>query len=238
MSYLGGVTASRDYQPGDIDLLTLHRFLTLNVDKIERVMLENTPDDSDGDLDSLVKEEGRARTHLARKKLFAQLSTLLALLGSPRDVSKVVETSGKSQIKSTLALAPDVGYSEFRERMMKQGIEKRAQELQARQYFYIRKQPRDRRPVVYFIARRTVPDTLDMELFLYVLLNTLEAVENKKFDLVLDWYLFDLSNTLVVPNFLLPTSGALNGCCFCTTFFPQRSHRICFLLSFTIRPVL
>lgn len=170
--------------------MKLHRHLALNIDKIEETVVEEQDGHEHG---SLVKKEGD-RSHLDRKKLFAQLSTLLALLGSPPDIKKILRNNnanGNSAKNFLLTLnADNSSYSEFISRMQaKSGIMKRSDEFRDRHCFYARGISTEKRSVVYYIARRVVPDSLDMDSFIYFLLNTLKVVENE-YDLVIDWYPF------------------------------------------------
>jgi hypothetical protein len=167
--------------------MKLHRYLSINIDKIETGLMFDNRITVSGARDSTNKQD------LDKKKLFAQLTELLALLGQPPDAGRLAQSANASTGASAASgninpkASLNVHYIEFINRVQaKKGKSKGVEELRAKNCLYQRGISNERRPVVYYVARRVTPDSFDMDLFLYFLLGTLQSVGNLQFDLVID----------------------------------------------------
>ncbi|KAJ3082728.1 Neurofibromin 1, partial [Quaeritorhiza haematococci] len=143
-------------------------------------------------------------TGIPKKKFFAQLSTLLAQLGPPPDTSKLELTmssqaitgpNGHHRYNSGTIGSSHTLFMDFMMRVEgRAGSMKAVQALKERKCFYEGGMSKDRHPVLYYIARRFLPDAMDLEIVLYYILITLKPIMNKPFELVIDMTQFSGEN--------------------------------------------
>ncbi|KAI8801315.1 hypothetical protein BJ742DRAFT_685193 [Cladochytrium replicatum] len=184
----------------EMDILRLHKHLANNLDKIERL-----PAATIGTLyQPAILESGKgansrpvARSTAAAKQIIASVSTLLAQLGAVPDVPRL-ETRGGSSMggvqsdfgNGRLGVGPAMTKQHILEFMIRvesrPGLNKALEVLRERKVFYEGPPSKERHPVFYYIARRFVNETIDMELFLYFLLITLRSVVNRQWEFVVD----------------------------------------------------
>ncbi|KAJ3221156.1 Ras GTPase activating protein ira2, partial [Clydaea vesicula] len=171
----------------EVEFMRLHRYLTLNLDKMERILVGGSKIESDDQ-----------KNVLPRKKLFAQLSTLLARLGSPPDLQKIESSLQSKSIASdsstkgiisalTTGNSKSQFYTDFLTKVEnRSGYMKYVGNLRNRKVFFEEGVSKERRPVLYYICRRVLPGSLDIDIFVYFFIISLKSVANKPFDLVVD----------------------------------------------------
>ncbi|RKO91665.1 hypothetical protein BDK51DRAFT_19343, partial [Blyttiomyces helicus] len=134
---------------------------------------------------------------MTRKKAFAKLSTLLAQLGPAPEVSRLELAMNRSESvapgnhprsnSSGGGVVASQMFLEFMARVEgRAGSAKAAEALKERKCFFEGGVSKERRPVLYYISRRVIPDAMDMELVIYFILLKLKPHMTKPFDLVVD----------------------------------------------------
>ncbi|KAJ3330367.1 Ras GTPase activating protein ira2 [Blyttiomyces sp. JEL0837] len=175
----------------EYDLMRLHRVLALNLDKIENANLSLTI--------GFGRSAETSERANSRKAMFASLSTLVAQLGPAPDATRLrlaLISKERSRARG-FSLPTDVTqvYQDFVQRVQnRSGIEKALEVLKERGVFYEEGVSKDGRPVVYYIARRVHPDSIDMELLLYHLLRVLKTATSKRVEIILDVTHFSVDN--------------------------------------------
>ncbi|KAJ3097067.1 Ras GTPase activating protein ira2 [Phlyctochytrium planicorne] len=176
----------------EYDLLRLHRVLALNLDKIEGSSVLNSGRPG---LDS------PSVTATSKKLLMKELSTLLAQLGPAPDLSRlrqalISKESWKHDRHATGAgVTPGMSTEEFIMRIQKRpGADKALEVFRERNICYVKGVSRDRIPVVYFVARRIQPHSIDMELLLLYILTVIKSVASPSFDICVDVSYFSINN--------------------------------------------
>ncbi|KAI9261580.1 hypothetical protein BDA99DRAFT_547292 [Phascolomyces articulosus] len=161
----------------DKDYALLHRVLADNMERISRDLATRR-------LRHLNDQDSVA----AWKRSFDKFANLLAQLGRPPEIPKQ-EFSGMRSYKFAAA---NQLYAEFMRRNGHRSIES----IGSKNIFYEAGTSKAGRPVFYFILRNVVADSIDFELLIYFILQTLERVANKSCELVLDLTQFGPSNEI------------------------------------------
>lgn len=195
----------------------LHRYLSFNLDKIEKIFgimnqttvgnigggVGNTTQQAEngGDNQPVPAESDYSSrgNNLPKKKLFTQLSTLLAQLGTPPDVSKMVTkkegVARTPESRGSGIIIPNHILSEFLLRVeARSGCAIHVESLKEKKFFYEGGLSKERRPVVYYVARRVLPDALEMEMVIYFIITTLRTLWSKPFEMVVDCTQFSGEN--------------------------------------------
>ncbi|KAJ1987203.1 Ras GTPase activating protein ira2 [Dimargaris cristalligena] len=132
-----------------------------------------------------------ANTELERltksRKLYDQLCTLLSQLGKPPEVVK-----SENVIAAVKGGASTELYREF----MLRNSHRNADQIKAKKLFYEGGVSKEKRPVVYFIARRLITDATDMDLLMLHVFQTLEPLMKKPFELLMDLTQFGHANEI------------------------------------------
>ncbi|KAF9111158.1 Ras GTPase activating protein ira2 [Mortierella sp. AM989] len=179
------------------DRSSLHRHLTLNLERMSKDLTMKTPTELEED-----------KTYLTTKRSFDTLSTLLAQLGPPP------ERHRRDVVPVTFNAAPNIHqYHEF----MRKNRGRTIDNLLKEGVFYEGGLSKERRPVFYFVMRKLSLDNVDLETVMYRVFLLLEPVANKSFDLVVDVTGFAPSNEISdhhISQFLqlLPVDTALGLC--------------------------
>ncbi|KAI8975307.1 hypothetical protein BDF20DRAFT_914255 [Mycotypha africana] len=122
------------------------------------------------------------------KRQFDKFSNLMAQLGRPPEISRQ-EFNG---LRSYTFAAANQLYAEFMRRNSHRSVES----IVSKNIFYETGVSKLNRPVFYFIARNVVADSIDFELLVYYMLQAMEKVSNRSFELVLDMTLFSHANEI------------------------------------------
>ena len=228
--------------------MKLHRYLVKYLDQIEQSLgLKGTlgikPSDMTTDLISEVSEE--SRIIIPKKRVFTQLSILLAQLGPPPDLSKIQrsEANPAPVAKSTIGiLTTNQFYSDFIARIDGRNDKSKYLELYtSRKCFYEKGISRERRPVVYYICKRVKPEIFDFDLFLYFIIVTLKSIGSRPFELLVDCTQFsgdcEWKMELIQTFFkIIPTEYILNLQCLyfynANTSFRKFTKKIAHALNF------
>ncbi|KAJ3192593.1 Neurofibromin 1 [Irineochytrium annulatum] len=199
----------------EYDLMRLHRLLALNLDRIE------------ASNEFAIGVPGRSDENTAlRKRRFRELSTLIAQLGPAPEMARLrqalisKESHGKGRRMSWLftssATDSAQALTEFMTRVQQRsGSDKALEVLRERNIFFASGRSKDRIPVLYFIARKVQPDSIDMDLVLFHMLTVAQAMGNQPFDLVVDVTHFNVENQWDLEyisklNELIPTAFKTN----------------------------
>ncbi|KAI8373844.1 hypothetical protein BD560DRAFT_393755 [Blakeslea trispora] len=161
------------------DYFALHRVLVDNMERLAREIATRR-------LRQLISAEVATdmKRHLDR------VSNILAQLGRPPEVTRQ-ESVG---LRSYTHAAANQMYAEFMRRNSHRSVES----IISKNIFYEGGVSKANRPVFYFIARNVIADSIDLELLIYHILQTMERASNKNIDLVLDMTLFNATNE--IPN--------------------------------------
>ncbi|KAJ3298331.1 Ras GTPase activating protein ira2 [Borealophlyctis nickersoniae] len=200
----------------ELDIMRLHRHLALNLDKIERWQAPPpTPVPAtvatEGGEEPNGTTDNTAPTPTAEPfSAFSELATLLARLGPAPDVSRLEmamgrmgDGSGSSSggFGASAAGARGKGaaasrvFVEFMSRVEKKaGAASFVEELKEKECFFEGGVSRGGRPVLYYIARRVLPESMDMELVIYFIMLTMKSVITRPYDFVLDVTQFSAEN--------------------------------------------
>ncbi|KAI9491357.1 hypothetical protein BDB00DRAFT_874401 [Zychaea mexicana] len=161
----------------DKDYALLHRVLADNMERISRDLATRR-----------LRQFNDQDSMAVWKRTFDKFANLLAQLGRPPDIPKQ-EFSGMRSYKFAAA---NQLYAEFMRRNGHRGVES----IVSKNIFYEGGTSKSGRPVFYFILRNVVADSIDFELLIYFILQTLERVANKSCELVLDLTQFGPSNEI------------------------------------------
>ncbi|KAJ3107169.1 Ras GTPase activating protein ira2 [Phlyctochytrium bullatum] len=185
-----GVTVS------EYDFMRLHRLLAMNLDKIEG----STAVSSTGGKPS-TESPSIPASSLVKKKAFQELSTLLAQLGPAPEPARLrlalisKESGRKDRYGPFTAMTTGLATEDFMLRIQKRpGADKALEVLRERNIFYGKGLSKERLPVLYYIARRVQPHSIDMELLLFHIITVLRSLPNVPFDLVIDASMFTVNN--------------------------------------------
>ncbi|TPX30663.1 hypothetical protein SmJEL517_g05805 [Synchytrium microbalum] len=141
----------------------------------------------------------------SRRHAFAALSTLLTQLGPPIEVSRLeanditMHARRRSALGGTImrpgASATGQLVSEFMTRVeSRAGSAKAIEQMRELKFFFDAGMSKERRPVLYYIAHKVVPETMDMELLVYHILKTMKPFVSSPFEVVLDATQFSAAN--------------------------------------------
>ncbi|RKP38437.1 hypothetical protein BJ085DRAFT_18762 [Dimargaris cristalligena] len=160
------------------DVARLHRFVSENLDRIGRDMISIKQ----------IKTMGiYPTTRTTLEPLYDQLCTLLSQLGKPPEVVK-----SENVIAAVKGGASTELYREF----MLRNSHRNADQIKAKKLFYEGGVSKEKRPVVYFIARRLITDATDMDLLMLHVFQTLEPLMKKPFELLMDLTQFGHANEI------------------------------------------
>ncbi|KAJ3055682.1 Ras GTPase activating protein ira2 [Rhizophlyctis rosea] len=145
------------------------------------------------------------RTALADAAAFSELADLLSSLGPPPDVSRLEMAMGRSEERagpvrglggySGGRVGPSRMFVEFMSRVeARPGCAQAVEEMKEAEWFFEGGIDKSGRPVFYYIARRVLPDSMDMELVLYFILLCLKPAIGKAVDVVIDVTQFSAEN--------------------------------------------
>ncbi|KAJ1567993.1 Ras GTPase activating protein ira2, partial [Nowakowskiella sp. JEL0078] len=190
----------------DLDVQRLHRHFARHIDKIERLPTsviagfykqQSLPDT----LTRNASPQGATLPRnleplLAAKQTISQLSTLLAQMGPPPDIANLESnrSPGISGV-SGVGVLTNQQILEFMIRIeSRPNSAKTVELLKEAMILFEGPVSKDNRPVMYYIARRFVPEVLDMEIVLYHILTTLRSVMKIQYELVIDVSKFSAEN--------------------------------------------
>ncbi|CAO3650284.1 unnamed protein product [Mucor fragilis] len=159
------------------DYSCLHRVLFDNMERISRELTTRR-----------MRQYADQDSASQWKRQFDKFSNLLAQLGRPPEVSKQ-EFSG---LRSYTFAAANQLYAEFMRRNSHRSVES----IVSKNIFYEGGVSKSNRPVFYFIARNITADSIDFELMVYHILQTMERASNKSLELVIDMTLFSAANEI------------------------------------------
>ncbi|ORY04201.1 hypothetical protein K493DRAFT_311429 [Basidiobolus meristosporus CBS 931.73] len=177
----------------DTDLSRLHRHVFDNLERIGRdlstrkqskpfLIAPNTGLVANGSVNSDLE-----KPQSTSKKAHEKLSTVLAQLGPPPDVPRVERSSFDSKIGASNEM--------FREFMQRNGY-RNTEPIKSKRLFYEGGLSKERRPVLYLILRRVIADAIDMELLILHILQTMESVMGKPYELLVDITQFGHANEI------------------------------------------
>ncbi|TPX48503.1 hypothetical protein SeLEV6574_g01999 [Synchytrium endobioticum] len=138
-----------------------------------------------------------------RKRAFGALLTLLTQLGPPVEVSRVesndITTLARRRSAMGASLRPAVISSQLMSEFMarvesRSGFAKAIEHMREMRFFYDAGVSKERRCVVYYIAQKVAPVTMDMELLVYFILKTLKPYILSLFEIVIDATQFSAEN--------------------------------------------
>ncbi|KAI8390971.1 uncharacterized protein BYT42DRAFT_508674 [Radiomyces spectabilis] len=161
------------------DYSTLHRVLADNMERISRDLSAHR-------LRQFTDQESLT----AWKRTFDKFSNLLAQLGRPPDISK----KEFSALRSYTFAAANQLYAEF----MRRNSHRSTESISSKNIFYEGGVSKAGRPIFYFVARNVIADSIDFELLVYFMLQTLERATNKSFEVLIDLTMFEPMNE--IPN--------------------------------------
>ncbi|KAI7901148.1 uncharacterized protein BX663DRAFT_457281 [Cokeromyces recurvatus] len=180
MSPNGSDNAGLEIRPmEEKDYSCLHRVLFDNMERISREVATRR-----------LRQYTNQESAIMWKRQFDKFSNLLAQLGRPPEASKQ-EFSG---LRSYTYAAANQLYAEFMRRNSHRSVEP----IVSKNIFYEGGVSKANRPVFYLIARNITADSIDFELLVYHILQTVERASNKSFELVLDMTLFSSMNEIPI----------------------------------------
>jgi hypothetical protein len=153
----------------------LHRVLSDNMERICRDMSGNNA--------CCVKN---SRTFVQMKRDCDKLANILAQLGRPPEISHRESMVSRSYVYA----ASNQLYADF----MRRNSHRNVDSIVSRNIFYEGGVSKAGRPVFYLILRNINADNIDFELLIYHILQTLERVSNRQYELLVDVTLFSRSN--------------------------------------------
>ncbi|KAJ1927924.1 Ras GTPase activating protein ira2 [Tieghemiomyces parasiticus] len=140
-------------------------------------------------LPAVAGANGNPSTELDRltqsRKQYDLLCTLLSQLGKPPEVG-----TGELVLAAVKGGASTELYREFMQRNAHRGTDP----IKLKKLFYEGGPSKEKRPVVYFIARRLIADATDMDLLMLHVFQTLEPLMKKPFELLMDLTQFGHAN--------------------------------------------
>ncbi|KAL0094889.1 hypothetical protein F4703DRAFT_1902562 [Phycomyces blakesleeanus] len=161
------------------DYALLHRVLFDNMERISRdLAARRTYQSHDQELLSIWRQS------------LDKFANLLAQLGKPPEV----QDQGNNEAKNFTCAATNQLFAEFMRRNHRRNVDI----IVSKSIFYEGGVSKAGRPVFYFIARHVVADSIDFELMVYHILQTLDRSANKSFELVIDMTQFNQTNE--IPN--------------------------------------
>ncbi|KAJ3207847.1 Ras GTPase activating protein ira2 [Dinochytrium kinnereticum] len=180
----------------EYDLMRLHRLLCINLDKIEgSATLSSATGKGTTDSPSV------PASTFAKKKVFQEVSTLLAQLGPAPDVARLrlalisKESGRRDRYGAFGGVTTGLATEDFMAKIQKRpGTDKALEVLKERNIFYVKGISKERLPVLYYIARRVQPHSIDMELLLFHILTVTRSLGNSPFDVVIDASHFSTNN--------------------------------------------
>ncbi|KAI9026450.1 hypothetical protein CLU79DRAFT_741805 [Phycomyces nitens] len=119
-----------------------------------------------------------------------KFANLLAQLGKPPEVLD----QGHNELKNFSCTATNQLFAEFMRRNHRRNVDV----IVSKSIFYEGGVSKAGRTVFYYIARHVVVDSIDFELMVYHILQTMERLGNKSFELVIDLTQFNQANE--IPN--------------------------------------
>ncbi|KAI9323567.1 hypothetical protein BX666DRAFT_2016762 [Dichotomocladium elegans] len=162
----------------DKDYALLHRVLVDNMERISRDMATRR-----------LRQFNDQESMTSSKKSFDRFANLLAQLGRPPDVPN--QELGTMRGGYKFAAANQL-YAEFMRRNSHRSVES----IVSKNIFYEGGTSRAGRPVFYLILRNIVADSIDFELLIYYVLQTLERVAGTLCEVVFDLTMFGVSNEI------------------------------------------
>ncbi|KAG0187398.1 Ras GTPase activating protein ira2 [Apophysomyces sp. BC1034] len=175
-------TSTDETEPGSMSRLTdkdhvvLHRILFNNIENMSRDFAKR-------------RILGHDMAH--RQQQLDKFANLVGRLGRPIDVFPSERGNGSPNFASAAA---NQLYVEF----MRRNCGRNTDSIASKNIFYEGASSKAGRPVLYFIMCHVIADSIDFELLMFYMLQALDRVANKPFDLVCDATQFGLENE--IPN--------------------------------------
>ncbi|KAJ1654692.1 Ras GTPase activating protein ira2 [Dispira simplex] len=120
------------------------------------------------------------------RKLYDQLCTLISELGKPPEVPR----------SEDLAAAKGGASTELYREFMQRNGHRNVDPIKSKRLFYAGRCSKEKRPIVYFIARRLIADSTDMDMLMLHVFQTLEPLMKKPFELLMDLTQFGHANEI------------------------------------------
>ncbi|KAJ1971448.1 Ras GTPase activating protein ira2, partial [Dimargaris xerosporica] len=121
------------------------------------------------------------------RKLYDRLCGVVSQLGKPPEVTRS---------EQVIATAKGSANAEMYREFMRRTSHRNVDPIKAKKLFYQGGLSKEKRSVVYFIARRLIADATDMDLLMLHIFQIMEHVMNKPFDLLLDLTQFGHANEI------------------------------------------
>ncbi|KAG1458627.1 hypothetical protein G6F46_006647 [Rhizopus delemar] len=159
------------------DYNCLHRVLFDNMERVSRELATRR-----------MRQHVDPETATKIKQQFDKMSNLIAQLGRPTEISK----SEFGGLKSYAFAAANQLYADFMRRNSHRSVDL----IISKNIFYEGGVSKLNRPVFYYIARNVIADSIDFELLVYHVLQTLERASNRSIEIVFDMTLFTQANEI------------------------------------------
>ncbi|RCH99371.1 Ras GTPase activating protein ira2, partial [Rhizopus stolonifer] len=158
------------------DYTILHRVLFDNMERISRELATRR-----------MRQYVDQDTAVQIKQQFDKFSNLMAQLGRSPEVAK-----SEFGLKSYTFAAANQLYADF----MRRNTHRSVDSIVSKSIFYEGGVSKLNRPVFYYIARNVNADSIDFELLVYHILQTLERASSKSIEIVFDSTLFSSANEI------------------------------------------
>ncbi|KAI8974377.1 hypothetical protein BDB01DRAFT_807208 [Pilobolus umbonatus] len=157
--------------------VSLHKYLSDNLERMSR------------DLTGRKGKEQGTEAVMVRKRTLEKLSTLLAQLGRPSEMSQ-----SEFSYKSYSSVFGSQYYSDF----MRRNSHRDFSHISSKNLFYMGGNSKEGRPIFYLVCRYMDTEDIDFELMTYYMLRVLEPHLNKPFEILYDTT--QLSSTRAIPT--------------------------------------